>query len=135
MKTLFLPIALVLSLAACGSGSTDNGTSDESSVEAIDTGLNEEVEVGAADDTGRETQGAVSADASVSSDENPAVQPCLKAVAEEVGTDDVSLNRVEWSEAATGVYVNVAGADAPWLCTAWDDEVAGISYTGDEGAL
>lgn len=66
---------------------------------------------------------------------NQSVQPCLEAVAKQVGTDEVSLIRVEQSEAATGVYVNVVGAEAPWLCTAWGTDVAGVMYTGDEGAL
>lgn len=70
-----------------------------------------------------------------SSASNESVRPCLEAVAKQVGTDEVSFLRLEYSEAATGVYVSVAGAEAPWLCTAWGDEVAGVMYTGDEGAL
>jgi len=122
MKHLLTPAALALSLSACGSGSTENGVPEDSSVETVDS-------------VAGTTEAVAAVDGSVSSYDNPAIQPCLKAVAEKVGSDEVSLNKVEWSEAATGVYVNVAGADAPWLCTAWGDEVAGLSYTDDDGAF
>lgn len=61
---------------------------------------------------------------------------CLSAVANEVGAGNVSLIRTETSEAATGVYVQVPGAEAPWLCLANDDgSVSEVRYTGSEGRL
>ena len=67
---------------------------------------------------------------------SPAESNCLAAVANEVGVGDVSTLRVEESEAAIGVYVNVPGAEQPWLCLAnRDGSVVEVRYTGSEGSL
>lgn len=60
---------------------------------------------------------------------------CLKAVAAQ-GTRVVGTNRIEESQAAIEIYVNVIGGQAPWRCLAYRDGTIGeVSYTGDEGAL
>ena len=68
----------------------------------------------------------------------PAESNCMGAVANQVGNGDVSLNRSFMSEetGATTVYVNVPGAQAPWVCYAsYSGEVYQVQYGGGEGAL
>lgn len=62
-------------------------------------------------------------------------EKCLKAVAAQ-GTKVIGTNRIEESEAATAIYVNVVGGQAPWRCLGYRDGTIGdVMYTGDEGAL
>jgi hypothetical protein len=66
------------------------------------------------------------------------VSNCLAAVANEVQNPGVSLIRTEVSEGdgLTNVYVNVPGAQAPWICRATaQGSVVQVMYSGSEGAL
>jgi hypothetical protein len=66
------------------------------------------------------------------------VSNCLAAVADEVRNSDVSVIRTEVAEGdgTHRVYVDVPGAEAPWLCTAtFRGSVESVMYTGSEGAL
>ncbi len=63
---------------------------------------------------------------------------CLAAVANEVQNGGLSVIRSEVSEGdgLTNVYVNVPGAQAPWLCRATaQGSVVEVMYSGSEGAL
>ena len=61
---------------------------------------------------------------------------CAKKVASEVGARVTGTNRIEESEAAIAIYVNVDGAEAPWRCLAYRDGTVGeVMYTGSEGAM
>lgn len=61
---------------------------------------------------------------------------CADKVAQQTGARVLGTNRIEESEAAIGIYVNVQGAQAPWRCLAYRDGTVGeVMYTGDEGAL
>jgi hypothetical protein len=67
---------------------------------------------------------------------SPVVSNCLAAVANEVQNPGVSLIRTEVSEGdgLTNVYVNVPGAQAPWLCRATaQGSVVQVMYSGSEG--
>jgi hypothetical protein len=60
---------------------------------------------------------------------------CQAKVAVEVGAPVIGTNRIEESEAAIEIYVNVDGAEAPWKCLGYKDGTIGeIMYTGSEGA-
>ena len=62
-------------------------------------------------------------------------EKCHEAVAEK-GTKVVGTNRVEESEAAIEIFVNVEGASAPWRCLGYRDGTIGeVMFTGSEGAL
>ena len=61
-------------------------------------------------------------------------EKCHRAVARETGARVIGTNRIEESQAATGIYVNVQGAQAPWLCLGYRDGTIGeIRYSGREG--
>lgn len=61
---------------------------------------------------------------------------CAKKVASEVGARVIGTNRIEESEAAIAIFVNVEGAEAPWRCLAYRDGTVGeVMYTGSEGAM
>ncbi|WP_271079293.1 hypothetical protein [Aurantiacibacter sp. MUD61] len=61
---------------------------------------------------------------------------CADRVAADTGANVIGTNRIEESEAAIGIYVNVEGATAPWRCLAYRDGTIGeVMFTGDEGAL
>ena len=61
---------------------------------------------------------------------------CADKVASTVGAPVLGTNRIEESEAAIAIYVNVQGAEAPWRCLAYRDGTIGeVMYTGSEGAL
>lgn len=61
---------------------------------------------------------------------------CADKVAGTVGAPVLGTNRIEESEAAIAIYVNVQGAEAPWRCLAYRDGTIGeVMYTGSEGAL
>ncbi len=67
-----------------------------------------------------------------------AANACRAAIARQTGkaVSDVAVFDVAESEAGVGVMATVAGADAPWACqSSPDGRVAGVSYTGSEGAL
>ena len=61
---------------------------------------------------------------------------CADKVAGTVGAPVLGTNRIDESEAAIAIYVNVQGAEAPWRCLAYRDGTIGeVMYTGSEGAL
>lgn len=63
---------------------------------------------------------------------------CRAAIASQTGRPitDVAVFDVADSEAGVGVLATVAGAEAPWACqSSPDGRVAGVTYTGSEGAL
>lgn len=63
-------------------------------------------------------------------------EKCLKAVAKQANNPGVGVNRIEESEAAIEVYINLDGAAAPWKCLAYRDGTIGeVSFTGSEGDL
>lgn len=63
-------------------------------------------------------------------------EKCLARVAETVGGPVTGTNRIEESEAAIAIYVNVPGAQAPWRCLGYRDGTIGeVMFTGSEGAL
>lgn len=63
-------------------------------------------------------------------------EQCLAQVAEVTRAPVRGTNRIEESEAAIEIYVNVDGAEAPWKCLAYrDGTIAEVTYTGSEGAL
>lgn len=59
-----------------------------------------------------------------------------KAAVEKQGTTVVGTNRIEESEAAIEIYVNVRDGTAPWRCLGNKNGTIGdVMFTGDEGAL
>lgn len=61
---------------------------------------------------------------------------CLAKVAEITGAPVIGTNRIEESEAAIEIYVNVEGAQAPWKCFGSRDGTLGeVEYSGSEGNL
>jgi hypothetical protein len=62
-------------------------------------------------------------------------EKCHERLAKEVGAPVVGTNRIEESEAAIAIYVNMQGAEAPWRCLGYKDGTIGeVMYTGSEGA-
>lgn len=60
---------------------------------------------------------------------------CLKEVARQ-GTTVIGTNRIEESQAAIEIYVNVAGGQAPWRCRGYrDGTIESVEYSGSEGDL
>jgi hypothetical protein len=52
------------------------------------------------------------------------------------GMKVIGTNRIEESEAAIAIFVNVDGGEAPWRCLGYRDGTIGdLMYTGSEGAL
>ncbi|WP_143738175.1 hypothetical protein [Erythrobacter donghaensis] len=61
---------------------------------------------------------------------------CASRVARETGAAVIGTNRIEESEAAVEIYLNVDGAAAPWKCLAnRDGSISEVSFTGSEGSL
>ncbi|WP_159831783.1 hypothetical protein [Novosphingobium sp. TCA1] len=61
---------------------------------------------------------------------------CYERVASVTGSKVAGTNRIEHSEAATAIYVNVKGAQAPWRCLGYRNGTIGdVMYTGSEGSL
>ena len=60
---------------------------------------------------------------------------CADRVGSEAGARVIGTNRVEESEAAIEIYINVEGAEAPWRCLAnRDGSIEEAMYSGSEGA-
>lgn len=60
---------------------------------------------------------------------------CLRRLRDE-GLDVVGTNRIEESEEAIEIYVNIRDAEAPWRCLAnRDGIIAEVMFTGSEGAM
>jgi hypothetical protein len=67
-----------------------------------------------------------------------AANACRAAIAQtaNIPVSDVAVFDVAEAEAGVGVRATVAGADEPWACqSSPSGVVAGVSYTGSEGAL
>jgi hypothetical protein len=67
-----------------------------------------------------------------------AANACRTAIANATNrpVSDVAVFDVAESEAGVGVLATVAGADAPWSCqSSPQGQVAGVAFTGSEGAL
>jgi hypothetical protein len=63
-------------------------------------------------------------------------EKCHQRLAREVGARVIGTNRIEESEAAIAIYVNMQGAQAPWRCLGYKDGTIGeVMYTGSEGVL
>ena len=125
--------ALTLSLAACGGGS-DPGTEvmGETATETTEKSTDEVAE--AASQT--PMQAPVSAPADPIRGQGGLEEKCLARVNDTVGGGVIGTNRIEESEAAIEIYVNVDGAQAPWKCLGYKDgTIAEVMYTGSEGAL
>jgi len=61
---------------------------------------------------------------------------CKAAVERETNNRVTGTNRIEESEAAIEIYVNVQGAAAPWRCLGYKNGTIGdVEFTGSEGAL
>lgn len=61
---------------------------------------------------------------------------CADKVGRETGARVIGTNRIEESEAAIAVFINIEGGEEPWRCLAYRDGTIGeIMYTGSEGAL
>ncbi|MGQ7830988.1 hypothetical protein [Altererythrobacter sp. Z27] len=61
---------------------------------------------------------------------------CLARINDMTGGGVIGTNRIEESEAAIAIYVNVSGAEAPWRCLGYRDGTIGeVMYTGSEGAM
>ncbi|WP_369025833.1 hypothetical protein [Qipengyuania sp. RANM35] len=61
---------------------------------------------------------------------------CAMKVGKETGARVIGTNRIEESEAAIAIFINVEGGEAPWQCLAYRDGTIGdIMYTGSEGAM
>ncbi|WP_324828265.1 hypothetical protein [Qipengyuania zhejiangensis] len=68
--------------------------------------------------------------------ENGLEGKCATRVARETGARVIGTNRIEESEAAIAIFVNVEGAQAPWRCLGYRDGTIGeVMYSGSEGAL
>lgn len=60
---------------------------------------------------------------------------CKAAVARQ-GARVIGTNRIEESQAAIEIYVNVENGAAPWRCRASrDGTISSVEFTGDKGAL
>lgn len=63
-------------------------------------------------------------------------EKCLSKVAETTGAPVIGTNRIEESEAAIEIYVNVQGAQAPWKCFGdRDGSLGDVMFSGSEGEL
>lgn len=63
-------------------------------------------------------------------------EKCLARVGNETGAPVIGTNRIEESEAAIEIYVNVEGASAPWKCLGnRDGSIEEVTFTGSEGDL
>lgn len=61
---------------------------------------------------------------------------CAAKVNSMTGGGVIGTNRIEESEAAIAIFVNVDGAQAPWRCLGYRDGTIGeVMYTGSEGDL
>jgi hypothetical protein len=157
-STKRLPLAglmvLSLTLAACGSGSevpapgaaeetmaTDAAPAEAATAEAAPAAEAAAPATPAATEAAAAPKADVKTAAKASKDipvrgKNGLEGKCLARVGKETGTRVVGTNRIEESQAAIDIYVNIEGAQAPWRCRGYrDGSIDGIMYTGDEGAL
>lgn len=122
-KAILAGALIALPLPACGSetGSGDAGSSsDAAAAEELVESPPVQSPVGAADPV-RSSEGLE--------------DKCHDAVAAE-GVTVLGTERIEESEAAIEIYVNVDGGEAPWRCLGnRDGTIEEVMYTGSEGGL
>ncbi len=134
---IIMALTAAISLGLAGCGSADDAAPDAEVTEGA------AAETAATPDTAME-EATAAAEASVeaaapaagASETAKLEANCLKRVAKETGANVLGVARTEFSQAATGVYVNVEGAEAPWLCLgSTDGTISSVMYSGSEGAL
>lgn len=129
--------SLSLAVAACGSGEPTQDTS-EPDVPAEDITISSDETSSpaeAATDAVPMKSPVAAAPKDIIRGKGGLEEKCLKAVADQ-GTTVIGTNRIEESEAAIAIYVNVEGGQAPWRCLGYKDGTIGeVMYTGSEGAL
>ena len=130
-KTFIITLAASALLAACGSDQPA-----EDAVEAAPAG-EEMADAPVAEPTPAEASApAAVAEADAVRGPGGLEASCLARVTQETGGATTSTNRIEESEAAVEVYVNVEGAAAPWRCLGnRDGTIEEVSFTGSEGDL
>ncbi len=142
-STRYFAAALALSaslvLAACGSGAskTANETSQPETAPIEDAAAitPEEGSAPAAEATTAMTSPVATPKDPIRG-KGGMVDKCIARVAAQTGAKVEGLNRMDESEAAIEVYVNVEGAEAPWKCHGYSDgSIDEVMYTGSEGAL
>lgn len=128
-KPALLALPLVLALSACGqeAATPDDATSTEAAVDQPET------TPAAASEAALPPVEVAAPQAAVPRDtirgKGGLEEKCLKAVAAE-GTTVIGTNRIEESQAAIEVYVNVEGGQAPWRCRGnRDGTVESVEYT------
>ena len=135
-----LVLAVSMALAGCGSGepaASEAASDDTAAVSEMDKGA----------DPATDAQKASEPEEMATASEKPTVakpkdlvrgpgglvDKCLARVASETGAKVGGVNRMDESEAAIDVYVNVEGAEAPWKCHGYKDgTVDGVMYSGVE---
>lgn len=131
-----LTLAGVLLLSACGSSPEPAEEAQAVPEAAVD-------DTSEADRTAGETADTVVLEAPVkTASADPVRGPngleerCLSRVGQETGARVIGTNRIEESEAAIEIYVNVEGAQAPWKCLGnKDGSISEVMFTGSEGYL
>jgi nucleoid-associated protein YgaU len=156
IRTKRLPVAglilLSLSLAACGSGGEAQAPAEGTTAAGEATAPPATAEAAppveaaapaAAPAPAEQTATKAEAKTAVKASKDVPVrgkngleEKCLARVGKETGTTVIGTNRIDESEAATDIYVNIEGAEAPWRCRGYrDGSIESVIYTGDEGAL
>ncbi|WP_427966609.1 hypothetical protein [Altererythrobacter sp.] len=134
-------LAATLALAGCGSPET----TDQTTAEAVEAAEESEPAAATSEPEQMTTEDAapIKMDPPVkAATADPIRGPggleskCLARVTEQTGGAKTSTNRIEESEAAIEIYVNVEGAQALWKCLgSRDGSITEAYFTGDEGAL
>lgn len=134
--TVLAPLCIALTACGAADPAPESGQADQAPAG----------EMGPADGASAADEVAVSPDQAMTSPIDPPAndpirgkggleEKCLKAVADQ-GTTVIGTNRIEESEAAIAIYVNVEGGQAPWRCLGYKDGTIGeVMYTGSEGGL
>lgn len=128
-------LAMGLALASCGSPEPAAETAAEPTAETVATSEPEQVTT---EDGAEIKMQAPVKTASGDPIRGPGglEEKCLAKVAKTTGAKVNGTNHIEESQAAIAIYVNVEGAEAPWMCLGYKDGSVGeVSYTGDEGYL
>lgn len=134
---IFMALTAAISFSLAGCGSADDAapeaeaTADAAAMDAAPTQQTAMEQATAAAEASIED----AAPAETTSETAKLEANCLKRVAKETGANVLGVARTEFSQAATSVYVNVEGADAPWLCLgSTDGTISSVMYSGSEGA-
>jgi hypothetical protein len=138
-----LPLAMLVS--ACGSGNDAPAATDQAAATANPAqGAPQDPAANATADGAAATSAPTPAPETKSASKpkdipvrgpNGLEDKCLARVKQEMGGKQTSTNRIDESQAATDIYVNVDGVEAPWRCRIYrDGTIDGLMYTGSEGA-